>query len=277
MRLFLLTVCLVSAFTVFSQPKGKITLSLPDSFREIDIADNLYKEINSLEDDTKRLEDDAKTQMRNYNNLEEFCMRQNVYRSFFDKLELGGKPGSDSLSFYYKIIYGPLFNIPDSGKGFPVTVYYQSADTTKFSAWEERIHSDFANHFLAKDTLLLARYPRVYNMWKQEMIVFESAELGAPVLQPLQVPKFVFPAFYAANNTTDAKKALADQLLTYISQSAPELISSFKRQGYDVDGDIIEEYVKLEQQKYAKATLDEKIGLRRKFIEYLKMLSKKYE
>ena len=63
----------------------------------------------------------------------------------------------------------------------------------------------------------------------------------------------------------------------YISNYATGLVYSLKDAGYDFDGDLIPEYLRLEQEKYSKANLDVKIQIRRKFIEYLKMLYKKYE
>lgn len=266
MRLFCLVLLIISATHVFSQTDDKSMQRLFDSLNTIHLTDNLYNQISYLKQKDSSNAHDIYQQSK----IIEYYVRQNVYRDLFDKIESGQMPQEDSLTAYYHtLFYDSLFRISDLNSGYPIIIFL-SSDTVKIpygeEGWIPAYGGDFAQRMAEMDASLAKIYPRVFEMLLNGSIQFQYSGYFNPVGS--EVPKFNFPTFYLKDNTLIAKKALANDLLEFI-YDAENILRRFS-DSYGFDGNLVPEYLKLEQKKFSKATIDAKIEFRRKFIEYLK-------
>lgn len=104
---------------------------------------------------------------------------------------------------------------------------------------------------------------------KEIINLLDNIQSFAPTaVLAMQIMMLGFPSqlFTNTNKSIAIKNMLADNLLSWISDQAAPVI---KR--YYPKGDIVANYLKLEKEKLANASIDKKIDLRIKFIEFLKI------
>ena len=270
---------LLTSFITFSQQEQKEMINLFDSIQAIEPYEQLYSQINSLSFEKKNQQNELQQLRENYQTLKEFFFRQVLYRKVFDQLELGIIPDSLEIETYLNsakngnwIQYDwTLFEIPKLNSKAPIIIFVDAnsdAIVKEYSIFKGYPFTDFGLAFYKEDTLLIKQYPKVAAMIKTGKIVFSMQSLEAPTLDKMQIMMLEFPSqlFRNTNKSITSKNMLADNLLSWISDQAAPVI---KR--YYPKGDIVANYLKLEKEKLANASIDKKIGLRIKFIEFLKI------
>lgn len=283
MKLYLLT-ALLSSFIALSQAEDKEMLLLMDSIKAVDPYESLYTEISELYAKEKNLAETINVYKEQSVELKEFLFRQILYRKVFDDLELGITPDTLELKKYYSFCTNSndsylmksdsnLFVFPISASKSPIIVYYDSGTNGKLKNSEilkGYPFSDFGIAFKNEDPIIIKMYPKVYAMMKSGKIIFSYKEFQTQPIQAMQALKLEFPSrlFTNTDKSLQSRQKLADNLLSWISYEAAPVLSH----EYTTEN-LVTAYLKIEKEKLNKATLDDKIELRMKFIEYLR---KKY-
>jgi hypothetical protein len=278
-----LAILLLSSFIAFSQTDDKELLSLMDSIKAVDPYENLYTEINELYEKEKKHADEIHHFKEQEVELKEFFFRQILYREVFDQLELGITPDTLKLKKYrYTSNFGDvywinedwsLFEFPKPDSKSPIIVFYDPATNTRLN--DSQIlkgypFDDFGIAFKNEDPVLIKRYPKVYAMFKSDKLIFSYKSFATPPILAMQALKLEFPSSFFSNRdkSNKSRQILADNLLSWISDVAAPVLSH----EYTTEN-LVSAYLKVEKEKLKKGSVEDKIELRLKFIEYLR---KKY-
>ena len=283
MKKYLVILLLLFSFISFSQTEDKEVLNLMDSIQAVNPYENLYAEINKLqakERDDASIKLDLENQKAELNN---FFFRQILYRKIFDQLELGitldplelekySHP-IDNANFFWPTADWRLLKIPETGSKYPIVIFYDPETNTKLNdsqTLKGYPFSDFAIAFINGDAVLKKRYPKVYAMIQSGKIVFSIKSFETPSIVAMQAIKLEFPSnlFSNTDKSLQSRQKLADNLLSWISDVAAPVLNK----DYTTEN-LVSSYLKVEKEKLKKGTVEDKIELRMKFIEYLR---KKY-
>jgi len=283
MKKYLVILLLLFSFISFSQTEDKEVLNLMDSIQAVNPYENLYAEINKLqakERDDASIKLDLENQKAELNN---FFFRQILYRKIFDQLELGITPDTlelekynhpiDNANFYWSTADWRLLKIPETGSKYPIVIFYDPETNTKLNdsqTLKGYPFSDFGIAFKNGDPVLKTRYPKVYAMIQSGKIVFSIKSFETPSIVAMQAIKLEFPSnlFSNTDKSLQSRQKLADNLLSWISDVAAPVLNK----DYTTEN-LVSSYLKVEKEKLKKGTVEDKIELRMKFIEYLR---KKY-
>jgi hypothetical protein len=279
MKLYVLIPFLFTSIIVFSQHERKETLTLFDSIMAIEPYEQLYSKINTLQLQNEQQRDEFTRLNDDYTKLKEYLFRQDLYKKVFDQLELGIIPDSLELQNYFRPIdnnfwiYGDwtLFDIPKPDSKSPIIIFIDpeiDADLRSSPGFKRYPFNDFGLSFYNGDTILEKRYPKVAALIKKGEIVFNVRSFAPSVIAYMQSPKLQFPSqlFINSNRSLKSRKIVAANLLSFISDQA-----NFMIKNYDKKDNVVPSYLKLENEKLASASIDEKIDMRIKFVEFLKI------
>jgi hypothetical protein len=276
MKLYLALILLLSSLVTFSQTEDKDLLLLLDSIKAIDPIESLNSQLIELDDKYTRANIERFALDQEFSMLMEFYIRQDLYRKIVDQLELGIMPDQSKLYTYsskrfYNFYTGnrPLIQIPPSGSTLPITIYIDfSQEPNEF--FEGYPTDDFGSALRRGDTILKKVYPKVYDMIKKGKIIFSYESLAPQIARAMHVPGLHFPSDSSNNKkkTLESKQKYADDLTAWMSTDL-----SMAMRSVDPKINVLEDYMKIEKKVYSKPTIDEKINLRIKYIEFLK---KKY-
>jgi hypothetical protein len=275
MKVWIVAFLFLSSVPLYSQTKDNDLRSLLDSINAFDPMENLYSQINVLEYANSQQYLKLRTVKRQLNLLGEFCIRQAVYKKIFDQLELGLMPDKVevepwvSLNKYDVGSYDQwsLFEAPPLGRSWPITIYLN--ESTNYDH-EQYPVEDIGLALRQEDPILKKRYPTLFKMIKKGKVVFQMKPLTPMSLLESNIAKLRFPSYSpkVILNTAQHKQNYADDLLEWISKN---LSPAIKR--VEISRDVVADYMKIEKKAYRAPTIDEKINLRIRYIEFLK---KKY-
>jgi len=197
----------------------------------------------------------------------------------FDQMELGITPDSLQIQNYFRpedkkywmYVDWTLFDIPKPDSKSPIIIFIDpeiDADLKGSPAFNGYPFKDFGLSFYKGDTLLKKRYPKVTALIKKGEIVFNLRSFAPPVYAAMQSPRLKFPSqlFKNSDKSFESKKIVAAKLLSFISDQADSVMKY-----NNIKDNVVPSYLKLEDQKLANASIDEKINMRLKFIEFLKI------
>jgi len=101
MKLYLALFLLFSSLFTFSQSDDKDVLNLLDSINAIDPVENLTYRVNDLAYELSNVQINLRDLIEEYKMLEEFSLRQILYRKIFDQLEFGITPDTSELKSFF--------------------------------------------------------------------------------------------------------------------------------------------------------------------------------
>ena len=279
MKLYVVLPFFLTSIFVFSQNENKEMHNLFDSIQAIDPYEKLYSKINTQKATIENRENQIEIVNNNTTKLKEYFFRQELYRAVFDQLESGIMPEALQIENYYNsartagwIDYDrKFFDIPKSNNTFFLIIFvnpYSDSQVRESSIFKGYPFADFALAFYNEDPILIKQYPKVAAMIKEGKIVFSVESFIPKTLSAMQVSILEFPSqlFTNANKSVASKNKLASDLLSFISNQVRLAIRD-----YNSKSDVVTSYLKLEKEKLATASIDKKIDLRIKFIEYLKI------
>ncbi|MDR6844252.1 hypothetical protein [Flavobacterium granuli] len=280
MKLKLTIVLLLFSVITYSQTKNKEVINLFDSIKSIDPYGELYSQIDRLEEEKNQIYQKGLILKQKNKVLKEFYLRQDIYRKVFDKLELGITPNQSEFAYdsynvpgdegNWLMVDWQLFEFTNSTDKYPTIVYYQPATDYEANGLLSSggyPFKDFGLAFFEGDTILKKRYPYVHSMIKKGKIIFKPQSFIFPLITMAQAPKLKFPThlFAHTNKSTVSKEKLAHDLLSWLTYIVEPAIRNS-----NLKGDIVADYLKMEDEKLVNPTIDDKIQSRIKFIEYLK-------
>lgn len=279
MKSYVLIAFLFTSLIALSQHEKKEVLSLFDSIMAIEPYEQLYTKINTLQLENKQERDQFIRLNDDHTKLKEYFFRQDLYKKVFDQLELGITPDSLQLQNYFRPVdkkywmhvNWTLFDIPKPDSKSPLIIFIDpeiDAALKGSPTFNGYPFKDFGLSFYNDDTLLKKRYPKVTALIKKGDIVFNVRSFAPPVYAYMQSPLLQFPSqlFINNNKSLESKKIVAAKLLSFIADQAGFVIKKNDRKD-----NVVPSYMKLEDQKLANASIDEKIDMRIKFIEFLKI------
>jgi hypothetical protein len=203
-----------------------------------------------------------------------FFFRQYLYRKVFDQLELGIIPDPLELEKNIKLHNQQSLNNAN-WKPFEISQFNNELLVVVFVDPGLRnlplIFDDYSKDiclaFRNEETILKKLYPKLYKMIENNKLLFTKGPLPEYLVSAMQVPKLEFPSklFANTNKSLEIRQKLAVNLLSWISNEVTPVVRY-----YDISGDIVNSYLKIEKIKLKQATVDQKIDLRIKFIEYLR-------
>ncbi|VXB93842.1 conserved exported hypothetical protein [Flavobacterium sp. 9R] len=278
MKLYLVLFLLLSSLVTFSQSDDKDVLNLLDSIKAIDPVESLNSQVNQLTYEIGKAQGDLRNLTQEYKMLEEFCVRQYLYRKIVDQLEFGVTPDTSELDPFitskmrnvWLVDDWSLIEIPPTGTNFPITIFIDSSNDMN-PYFNDFPVKDFGLSMYNGDAILKKAYPNIFKKIKSGKIVFKFKQLAPMFLQFMGVPKLQFPSDLSntKKKSLESKQKYADELLDWISSA---LSGAMKSVGYT--SDVLGDYMKIEKKAYTKPTIDEKITLR---IQYIQFLKKKYD
>lgn len=279
MKLYVVLPFFLTSIFVFSQNENKEMHNLFDSIQAIDPYEKLYSKINTQKATIENRENQIEIVNNNTTKLKEYFFRQELYRAVFDQLESGIMPEALQVENYYNsaktagwIDYDRnFFDIPKSNNTFFLIIFvnpYSDSQLRDSSIFKGYPFTDFVLAFYNEDPILIKQYPKVAAMIKEGKIVFSVESFIPKTLSAMQVSILEFPSqlFTNANKSVASKNKLASDLLSFISNQVRLAIRDYSNKS-----DIVTSYLKLEKEKLANASIDKKIDLRIKFIEFLKI------
>lgn len=279
MKLYVVLPFFLTSIFVFSQNENKEMHNLFDSIQAIDPYEKLYSKINTQKATIENRENQIEIVNNNTTKLKEYFFRQELYRAVFDQLESGIMPEALQVENYYNsaktagwIDYDrKFFDIPKSNNTFFLIIFvnpYSDSQLRDSSIFKGYPFTDFVLAFYNEDPILIKQYPKVAAMIKEGKIVFSVESFIPKTLSAMQVSMLEFPSqlFTNANKSVASKNKLASDLLSFISNQVRLAIRDYSNKS-----DIVTSYLKLEKEKLANASIDKKIDLRIKFIEFLKI------
>ena len=279
MKLYVVIPFFLTSLFVFSQNENNEMRNLFDSIQAIDPYEKLYSKINALKATLEDRENQIEIVNSNNTKLKEYFFRQELYRTVFDQLESGIMPEALQIENYYNsartagwIDYDrKFFDIPKSNNTFFLIIFvnpYSDSQVRESSIFKGYPFADFALAFYNEDPILIKQYPKVVAMIKEGKIIFNVESYIPSPVSAMQVSVLEFPSqlFINSSKSPASKKLLASNLLSFISNQVRLAI-----QDYNNKADVVTSYLKLEKEKLATASIDKKIDLRIKFIEYLKI------
>lgn len=279
MKLYVVLPFFLTSIFVFSQNENKEMHNLFDSIQAIDPYEKLYSKINTQKATIENRENQIEIVNNNTTKLKEYFFRQELYRAVFDQLESGIMPEALQVENYYNsaktagwIDYDrKFFDIPKSNNTFFLIIFvnpYSDSQVRDSSIFKGYPFTDFVLAFYNEDPILIKQYPKVAAMIKEGKIVFSVESFIPKTLSAMQVSMLEFPSqlFTNANKSVASKNKLASDLLSFISNQVRLAIRDYSNKS-----DIVTSYLKLEKEKLANASIDKKIDLRIKFIEFLKI------
>jgi hypothetical protein len=278
MKLYLALFLLFSSLFTFSQSDDKNVLNLLDSIKAIDPVESLNSQVNDLAYEIGKAQGDLRNLTQNRKMLEEFSLRQLLYRKIFDQLEVGITPDisefepfiASKMRNVWGVDHWSLIDIPPSGSTLPITIYLDSSNV--FNPYSIDFPAkDFGLALYSGDTILKKIYPKVYDRIKSGKIIFEFKQLAPMVLQFMGVPRLQFPSNLSntKRRSPESKQKYADELLDWIGNNLSSAMRSV-----EYSADVLGDYMKIEKKAYKKPTIDEKIALR---IQYIQFLKKKHD
>lgn len=279
MKLYVVLPFFLTSIFVFSQNENKEMHNLFDSIQAIDPYEKLYSKINTQKATIENRENQIEIVNNNTTKLKEYFFRQELYRAVFDQLESGIMPEALQVENYYNsaktagwIDYDRnFFDIPKSNNTFFLIIFvnpYSDSQLRDSSIFKGYPFTDFVLAFYNEDPILIKQYPKVAAMIKEGKIVFSVESFIPKTLSAMQVSMLEFPSqlFTNANKSVASKNKLASDLLSFISNQVRLAIRDYSNKS-----DIVTSYLKLEKEKLANTSIDKKIDLRIKFIEFLKI------
>lgn len=279
MKLYVVLPFFLTSIFVFSQNENKEMHNLFDSIQVIDPYEKLYSKINTQKATIENRENQIEIVNNNTTKLKEYFFRQELYRAVFDQLESGIMPEALQVENYYNsaetagwIDYDrKFFDIPKSNNTFFLIIFvnpYSDSQVRDSSIFKDYPFTDFVLAFYNEDPILIKQYPKVAAMIKEGKIVFSVESFIPKTLSAMQVSMLEFPSqlFTNANKSVASKNKLASDLLSFISNQVRLAIRDYSNKS-----DVVTSYLKLEKEKLANASIDKKIDLRIKFIEFLKI------
>ena len=279
MKLYVVLPFFLTSIFVFSQNENKEMHNLFDSIQAIDPYEKLYSKINTQKATIENRENQIEIVNNNTTKLKEYFFRQELYRAVFDQLESGIMPEALQVENYYNsaktagwIDYDrKFFDIPKSNNTFFLIIFvnpYSDSQLRDSSIFKGYPFTDFVLAFYNEDPILIKQYPKVAAMIKEGKIVFSVESFIPKTLSAMQVSILEFPSqlFTNANKSVASKNKLASDLLSFISNQVRLAIRDYSNKS-----DIVTSYLKLEKEKLANTSIDKKIDLRIKFIEFLKI------
>lgn len=279
MKLYVVLPFFLTSIFVFSQNENKEMHNLFDSIQAIDPYEKLYSKINTQKATIENRENQIEIVNNNTTKLKEYFFRQELYRAVFDQLESGIMPEALQVENYYNsaktagwIDYDrKFFDIPKSNNTFFLIIFvnpYSDSQLRDSSIFKGYPFTDFVLAFYNEDPILIKQYPKVAAMIKEGKIVFSVESFIPKTLSAMQVSMLEFPSqlFTNANKSVASKNKLASDLLSFISNQVRLAIRDYSNKS-----DIVTSYLKLEKEKLANTSIDKKIDLRIKFIEFLKI------
>ncbi len=279
MKLYVVLPFFLTSIFVFSQNENKEMHNLFDSIQAIDPYEKLYSKINTQKATIENRENQIEIVNNNTTKLKEYFFRQELYRAVFDQLESGIMPEALQVENYYNsaktagwIDYDRnFFDIPKSNNTFFLIIFvnpYSDSQLRDSSIFKGYPFTDFVLAFYNEDPILIKQYPKVAAMIKEGKIVFSVESFIPKTLSAMQVSILEFPSqlFTNANKSVASKNKLASDLLSFISNQVRLAIRDYSNKS-----DVVTSYLKLEKEKLANTSIDKKIDLRIKFIEFLKI------
>lgn len=279
MKLYVVLPFFLTSIFVFSQNENKEMHNLFDSIQAIDPYEKLYSKINTQKATIENRENQIEIVNNNTTKLKEYFFRQELYRAVFDQLESGIMPEALQVENYYNsaktagwIDYDRnFFDIPKSNNTFFLIIFvnpYSDSQLRDSSIFKGYPFTDFVLAFYNEDPILIKQYPKVAAMIKEGKIVFSVESFIPKTLSAMQVSMLEFPSqlFTNANKSVASKNKLASDLLSFISNQVRLAIRDYSNKS-----DVVTSYLKLEKEKLANTSIDKKIDLRIKFIEFLKI------
>lgn len=279
MKLYVVLPFFLTSIFVFSQNENKEMHNLFDSIQAIDPYEKLYSKINTQKATIENRENQIEIVNNNTTKLKEYFFRQELYRAVFDQLESGIMPEALQVENYYNsaktagwIDYDrKFFDIPKSNNTFFLIIFvnpYSDSQLRDSSIFKGYPFTDFVLAFYNEDPILIKQYPKVAAMIKEGKIVFSVESFIPKTLSAMQVSMLEFPSqlFTNANKSVASKNKLASDLLSFISNQVRLAIRDYSNKS-----DVVTSYLKLEKEKLANTSIDKKIDLRIKFIEFLKI------
>ena len=279
MKLYVVLPFFLTSIFVFSQNENKEMHNLFDSIQAIDPYEKLYSKINTQKATIENRENQIEIVNNNTTKLKEYFFRQELYRAVFDQLESGIMPEALQVENYYNsaktagwIDYDRnFFDIPKSNNTFFLIIFvnpYSDSQLRDSSIFKGYPFTDFVLAFYNEDPILIKQYPKVAAMKKKGKIVFSVESFIPKTLSAMQVSILEFPSqlFTNANKSVASKNKLASDLLSFISNQVRLAIRDYSNKS-----DVVTSYLKLEKEKLANTSIDKKIDLRIKFIEFLKI------
>ena len=278
MKLYLVILLMLSSFITFSQSDDKDVLKLLDSIKAFDPIENLNSQVNELSFELAKYQGDFRNLTQEYKMLEEFSLRQFLYRKILDQLESGAIPNLSEFEPFIaskmRSVWGvenwSLFEITPSGNSLPITIFIDSSSDMNpyFNGFPVR---DLGLSLYNGDAILKKLFPNVFRKIQSGKIVFKFKQLAPMILQFMGVPRLQFPTNLnnSSSKSLEAKHKYADELLEWISSA---LSGAMRSVGYT--SDVLGDYMKIEKKAYTKPTIDQKIALR---IQYIQFLKKKYD
>lgn len=279
MKLYVVLPFFLTSIFVFSQNENKEMHNLFDSIQAIDPYEKLYSKINTQKATIENRENQIEIVNNNTTKLKEYFFRQELYRAVFDQLESGIMPEALQVENYYNsaktagwIDYDrKFFDIPKSNNTFFLIIFvnpYSDSQLRDSSIFKGYPFTDFVLAFYNEDPILIKQYPKVAAMIKEGKIVFSVESFIPKTLSAMQVSILEFPSqlFTNANKSVASKNKLASDLLSFISNQVRLAIRDYSNKS-----DVVTSYLKLEKEKLANTSIDKKIDLRIKFIEFLKI------
>lgn len=269
---------MLSSFITFSQSDDKDVLKLLDSIKAFDPIENLNSQVNELSFELAKYQGDFRNLTQEYKMLEEFSLRQFLYRKILDQLESGAIPNLSEFEPFIaskmRSVWGvenwSLFEITPSGNSLPITIFIDSSSDMNpyFNDFPVR---DLGLSLYNGDAILKKLFPNVFRKIQSGKIVFKFKQLAPMILQFMGVPRLQFPTNLnnSSSKSLEAKHKYADELLEWISSA---LSGAMRSVGYT--SDVLGDYMKIEKKAYTKPTIDQKIALR---IQYIQFLKKKYD
>ena len=279
MKLYIVLAFFLTSIFVFSQNENNEMHNLFDSIQAIDPYEKLYSKINTQKATIENRENQIEIVNNNTTKLKEYFFRQELYRAVFDQLESGIMPEALQVENYYNsaktagwIDYDRnFFDIPKSNNTFFLIIFvnpYSDSQLRDSSIFKGYPFTDFVLAFYNEDPILIKQYPKVAAMIKEGKIVFSVESFIPKTLSAMQVSILEFPSqlFTNANKSVASKNKLASDLLSFISNQVRLAIRDYSNKS-----DVVTSYLKLEKEKLANTSIDKKIDLRIKFIEFLKI------
>lgn len=280
MKSYLAILLLLTSFNIFSQKEDKDLLMLLDSIKAIDPYQSLNSQVNELQDKNIQVNSELRYLREKNKMVEEFYIRQDLYRKIFDQLELGINPDLSQLKIFndskrnqsWYFDDWSLIQFPKSDNKAIIVYIEDNADSSMQEShyFDKYTIKDFGLALYNGDTILKQRYPKVFAMIQSGKIVFQILQLAPPAMMAMQIPRLQFPSDLTNNSSKSLKnkQKYANDLLNWISTDLSQAINSF-----DSKRDVLQDYLKIEKKAYSKASIDDKINLR---IEYIEFLKKKY-
>lgn len=277
------TLCLLALFHSifsFSQTKEIPMLDLLANINATNSYANLYSKIEKQTYTIERQSEAIAALQEKQSELNAFFYRQFLYRKVFDQLELGMSLEALEFKKYtlerngmgsYSKDWKP-FQISTTNFNLPVIIFLDPFGYPLDEPYSKlEGFTDICLLFKNGNPELEKRYPKVFAKIRAGAIIFEDAAIEKYNLAAMQIPKLEFPSqfFVDTNNTLASRQKLAENLLSWIKEIVAPALSN-----YDETTTIVPAFLKIENEKFKKATVDQKIDFRIKFIEYLK---KKYQ